>query len=225
MKNLLAFLTITFPFFCLINPAIGQDPIKEIEGIELQQSIFEAVDKNRVLVLTSEADAKSHLSEENFEKLAKSVDFETQRVVILAWRGSGGDSVTYDVAESWPEQISIRFKRGMTRDLRPHQKVFALRSNVSCSVEGNPVDLNRKVKSDAYARVEIKGTLEQDGEIYSVALDGSNLTLDLQDDAELMESAKSLLGKSVLVTGNLVGGTGDHGSNWMVKVKTLKSSD
>lgn len=225
MKNLPSFLTITFSLWIAVNSTVAQDAIKEVEGIELQQSIFEAVDKNRVLVLTSEEDAKSHLSEANFEKLAESVDFETQRVVILAWRGSGGDSVSYDVAESWPEQISIRFKRGMTRDLRPHQKVFTLRSNVSCRVEGNPVDLNRKAKNNSYIRVEIKGTLQQDAGEFTVTVDGSSMSLDFQDASELMETAEKLLGETVLVTGDLVGSSDNNDPNWRVEVKTLKSGN
>ena len=130
----------------LINLVSGigfaQSALEEIEGITLEDKVFEAVDENRILVLASSEDAERNLSEENFKKLSDQVDFDTQRVVVFAWRGSGRDRVSYSIAESWPEQISFQYERGMTRDLRSHTKIFALRSNVSCTVGENAVELN-----------------------------------------------------------------------------------
>ena len=43
------------------------------------------------------------------------------------------------MAESFPEHISFSLKRGRTRDLWPHRKVYALRGNVRCSVGGKAI--------------------------------------------------------------------------------------
>jgi hypothetical protein len=42
----------------------------------------------------------------------------------------------YEVAESFPEQITFSLKPGLTRDLRPHVKIFALRANVKWRMKG-----------------------------------------------------------------------------------------
>ena len=68
--------------------------------------------------------------------LGSQVDFEKQFLLVLAWQGSGGDRLNYTVAESFPEQIFFSMKRGLTRDLRPHMQVYALRSNVRWSIQG-----------------------------------------------------------------------------------------
>lgn len=200
MNRFIAVFTIALlPLFAAQYTA-AQDPIEEIRGFEYQPSLFDAVDENRVLVLRSEEDAKTHLSESNFERLLESVDFETQTVVVLAWRGSGGDRVKYKIIKSWPEQISMRFEEGMTNDLRTHQKFFALSSNVSCYVEGNEVTLN----TDGYFLVEMKGKLDrQDDGTYTLAAKSARVTLDFKGNEELIKTAESLIGKSANVAGYL----------------------
>ena len=43
--------------------------------------------------------------------------------------------MSYHVLQSYPEQIVFVRKPGMTKDLRSHAKVYALRSNVKWSVK------------------------------------------------------------------------------------------
>ena len=66
---------------------------------------------------------------------AAAVDFKKQFVLVFAWQGSGGDTLSYHVLESYPEQIAFMRKPGMTKDLRSHAKVYALRSNVKWRVK------------------------------------------------------------------------------------------
>ena len=68
-------------------------------------------------------------------KLAKKIDFEKQVLIIFTWAGSGQDQLSYEVAESYPEQIFFRYQRGFTKDRRSHQYVFVLRKNVKWSVK------------------------------------------------------------------------------------------
>lgn len=65
----------------------------------------------------------------------KEVDFARQIVLLFAWLGSGQGNLTFTVAESYPEQVSFTYKTGLTRDLRTHGCVYALRSNVQWSVK------------------------------------------------------------------------------------------
>lgn len=73
--------------------------------------------------------------EDTRKKFAKLVDFDKQVMLIFYWRGSGQDKLTYDVAESYPEQVFFQYKRGFTKDLRPHRYAFVLRKNVKWSVK------------------------------------------------------------------------------------------
>lgn len=110
------------------NPKVA--PITRIKKAKTKPGIFKAAKLKRPLVLKTEKDATAYFTADGLAVLKKQVDFKDQIVLVFAWRGSGSDKLTYSVAESYPEQIFFKYKRGLTRDLRPHVYVFALRSNV-----------------------------------------------------------------------------------------------
>jgi len=110
------------------DAAIG--PIQAIKGVTPKPSIFRAATRNKPLSIRSEEDAAAHFPQTALATLKKQVDFTQQTVLVFAWRGSGQDRLTYAVAESFPEQVFFKFRPGRTRDLRPHMRIFALRSNV-----------------------------------------------------------------------------------------------
>ena len=115
--------------------ASAQEPIVAIKAspvnIAFKNSAF-----NKPIVVKSKEEATKLFGKEAVATLVKAVDFKKQFVLVFAWRGSGGDRLNYTVAESFPEQITFSRQFGRTRDLRPHSKVFALRSNVKWSVQG-----------------------------------------------------------------------------------------
>ena len=90
---------------------------------------------NKPLVLDSLKAAAPYFTKKALAVLKTKVDFARQKLLIFAWRGSGQDRLTYSVAESYPEQIHFRYRRGRTRDLRPHVYLYALRSNVRWRVK------------------------------------------------------------------------------------------
>ena len=106
-------------------------PIQAVKGVKPKPSVFKAAGRNKPLVIRSEAEAAEHFGDAAAGALIKQVDFKQQIVLVFAWRGSGQDRLAYSVAESFPEQISFTFRPGRTRDLRPHMRIYALRSNVS----------------------------------------------------------------------------------------------
>src|SRR5262245_20201259 len=60
--------------------------------------------------VTSDEELKKAIPDEATRKrIAKLVDFKEQTLLIIAWQGSGGDNLTYTVAESDPEQIVFSF--------------------------------------------------------------------------------------------------------------------
>jgi len=122
---------VILPIIASAEPAgAAIDPIRAIKGITPKPSIFQAASRNKPFVIRSEKDASEQFPASAVAALKKQVDFKQQTVLVFAWRGSGQDKLTYNVAESFPEQVFFKFQFGRTRDLRVHMKIFALRSNV-----------------------------------------------------------------------------------------------
>jgi membrane-bound inhibitor of C-type lysozyme len=120
---------------CLtVCAAQAQEPIAAVTVSPEQRIVKDAV-WNRPIAIASRQDAAACFSAEAMNELGSQVDFEKQFLLVFAWQGSGGDRLSYTVAESFPEQIFFSMKRGLTRDLRPHVHVYALRSNVRWSIQ------------------------------------------------------------------------------------------
>jgi oxalate decarboxylase/phosphoglucose isomerase-like protein (cupin superfamily) len=87
-------------------------------------------------VVSSEEDLKKAIPDDDTRKrVGKLVDFKEQKLLVFAWKGSGGDKLAYTVAESYPEQITFTVTAGKTDDLRSHVHLFAVRKNVKWAVK------------------------------------------------------------------------------------------
>lgn len=106
-------------------------PIISIKKISPKPSVFRNFSLKDPIVIKTAEEALKYFSESNAKLLSAQVDFEKQLVLVFAWRGSGGDRLSYTVAESYPEQVSFKYKRGRTKDLRPHLYIYALRNKVT----------------------------------------------------------------------------------------------
>ncbi len=134
-KNMIRWITGIATACIMVGMASAQEAIVSIKA-KPDSSIFKNSNFNKPIVVKSKEEAAKHFGKEAIATLVKAVDFKKQVVLVFAWRGSGGDQLNYTVAESFPEQITFSRQFGRTRDLRPHAKVFALRSNVKWSVKG-----------------------------------------------------------------------------------------
>jgi len=90
---------------------------------------------------TSAAELTKAFSKELAEEIAKTVNFKNEYVVVQQWAGSGGDKMTLKLDG---KKVSFDTKRGLTRDLRSHFKVFAVPN-------GYTVDLPKMGVKDAPA--------------------------------------------------------------------------
>jgi hypothetical protein len=133
---------LTLPLSLLfVWTAVGEEPplkgpaIVAIEGVPAQAAVFRDATRQKPLVFKTAEQAAKYFEEQALQKLKKKVDFDNQILLVFAWRGSGQDQMTYLVAESWPEQIRFKYQPGRTRDLRSHVKIYALRRNVTWSVD------------------------------------------------------------------------------------------
>ena len=100
-------------------------PVKEVQVIAPQ-------DKLIFIEINDIATAKKHLKGDSL-KTAEGTNFEATTILLVQWSGSGGDQLSYDVAESFPEQILFKMRRGMTMDYRRHNHLFLLRKGVTYS--------------------------------------------------------------------------------------------
>jgi hypothetical protein len=114
-------------------------PVGPIKKLALKQSrdsfgkVMAKSSRKKPLLIEDAATAAKYFSKDELKALAKEMDFKTQKLVVFAWSGSGGDKLTHAVMESYPEQIRFQCKRGRTKDLRSHWYVYALRKNVTFS--------------------------------------------------------------------------------------------
>jgi hypothetical protein len=67
------------------------------------------------------------------DALGKQVDFAKEKLVVFAWAGSGQDKVTAGAVKD--KTAAFTYTRGLTRDLRPHVKVFAIPKDATPKVE------------------------------------------------------------------------------------------
>lgn len=113
----------------------GTEPITELNDIHTKAAVFTDASITKPLVLKSLKNGSKYFDEKSLTEISKAVDFEKYIVLVFAWKGSGQDRLDYIVLESFPEQIAYTYTRGRTKDLRPHVKVYVLRSNVKWSVQ------------------------------------------------------------------------------------------
>ena len=207
----------------------ADEPIRELD-IKPNEAAYR--NRGRVptpILVQSSQEAEPYFERRELARLLEQVDFKKQFVLVYAWRGSGQDRLEYDVAESYPEQIVFRYTPGRTRDLRPHSRVYVLRSNVRWTTpDGRPGQLKPKPPAE-YFRVEILGKLNSEvmaigGETTGVILTARGLTveLDFSEQPELRRKASQLNGKMVVVKGDLAAKRGvEIRTRWIVQVNSL----
>jgi len=80
------------------------------------------------------------------QKYSKHVDWEKQVVLVFRWSGSGQDQLETRTTGNEPVNVHFVYRRGRTRDLRPHLKLFAIERGVQWIVESGPVARPRPLK-------------------------------------------------------------------------------
>ena len=209
-----------------INAGWAGEPIVEIAEVKVPEFTLESgLDggKKPLLLQSSDEAAAYFGATKNLATLKDKVDFSKQKVLVFAWRGSGQDRIVYEVLESFPEQIRFSYQRGRTRDLRPHLKVFAVRSDVKCIADGRIVS-NLEIKKDGQwiprqlpladlsegkaVEVRVRGILIDGiiaigGETTGTTIRFGKTTweLNLKNEKTLRRAAGILNGKPVVVSG------------------------
>ena len=114
----------------LFAAPVNHDPITELKHLSAEEAVFKVASRTKPVVVKSLKNGAKYFGKEALAKISKAVDFEKERVLVFAWKGSGQDRFQYVVKEFFPEQIMFSCKRGRTKDLKSHLKVYVLRSDV-----------------------------------------------------------------------------------------------
>lgn len=100
-----------------------------VREIAVKPGGFPKGDMGKPTLITS-ADELAKVSEleGSLETIKKKIDFSKEKLVYFAWSGSGQDKVTVDVNRDKNGGTLVAFilTRGRTKDLRGHQRLFAL---------------------------------------------------------------------------------------------------
>jgi hypothetical protein len=114
------------------QPEDKTPPIDLVKAMP-EKSVFKDAAWDKPIVIKSAEEAAKHFDKRGLGVLTKEVDFKKQYVLVFAWRGSGKDQLSILAAAGVPDQLTFALQPGLTRDLRFHSYVYALRSNVKWS--------------------------------------------------------------------------------------------
>jgi len=87
-------------------------------------------------VTSAEELAKLIGDKEALGKVLKVVDLKKEYLLVFAWAGSGGDKIALkEVSKGADGPVAVfTYTRGLTRDLRQHQKLFAIPNGTSFKI-------------------------------------------------------------------------------------------
>lgn len=110
--------------------AAGTPVIKEIQ-VSSQGAIRGGFGKPNVLK-TAASIGKAFPDLQTQTAIAKQFTAQEQQLLLFRWAGSGQDRLTHEVVDG---KIVFTYQPGRTRDLRRHQKLYAVRKGVSWEIK------------------------------------------------------------------------------------------
>jgi hypothetical protein len=64
------------------------------------------------------------------------VDFNKELLLYFAWSGSGGDKLSFKVADGKKEPVVVfSYSRGLTDDVQMHYRLYAVAKNATWRIE------------------------------------------------------------------------------------------
>ena len=87
-------------------------------------------------IASTEELAKNGVTAKSADELAKKVDFAKEKLVVLAWSGSGQDKITPELkTEDKKATALFSYTRGLTRDLRQHIHLYVIPKDAEVKLE------------------------------------------------------------------------------------------
>ena len=121
-------------FALAAEPRKASDPPARSIAIDGANRQFPAGNADKPTVITNEKElAAAFTDKETQARLTKEIDFTKEKLLFFAWSGSGQDQLTAG-AQKVSEEIIFTLKRGRTRDLRSHFRLFAVEKEAKWKV-------------------------------------------------------------------------------------------
>lgn len=116
------------------EPRRPTDPPARVIAVDGANRQFPAGRAEKPTVITNEKElAAAFPDKETLARLTKEIDFTKEKFLFFAWSGSGQDQLTAG-AEKVAGEIVFTLKRGRTRDLRSHVRLFAVEKEAKWKV-------------------------------------------------------------------------------------------
>lgn len=116
------YLAIVLPILMAVVTIQAEEKPASIPAIDITLKEFPKTKITDYLTVTDEKKLKEAITDkDSFEKIK--VDFTKQKVIIFAWSGSGGDTLT---ATGDAKEVTLTHLRGKSKDLRGHTKAFVV---------------------------------------------------------------------------------------------------
>jgi hypothetical protein len=112
----------------------GDSPVRAIEVKDLKLGKAEGSVMKPQIIASAEELAKAIPDEATLAKVKKEVDFGKQKLLFFAWSGSGGDKLGFSSNDKGTE-VTITYKGGLTRDLRPHYYLLVLPKDATYKID------------------------------------------------------------------------------------------
>ena len=112
-------------FLALGDPLIQPLKLKSPLTTKLRGNVLSPYSAN------SKEELAKLLGPRQAEDIEKQMSFETHRVILFQWAGSGQDALVSTINDS---VVTFHYTRGRTRDLRQHLKVFAIDREMTWTV-------------------------------------------------------------------------------------------
>ncbi len=103
----------------------GESAVRAIDTKGLNLGKAEGEVMKPQIISSAEELAKAIPNEEALAKIKKEVNFGKEKLLFFAWSGSGGDKLGFSTNDK-NTGVTVVYKAGLTRDLRPHYYLLVL---------------------------------------------------------------------------------------------------
>jgi hypothetical protein len=110
--------------------------VKKLTGIALAGTNERGSPTEPTIIADADALARAFPDAKAQARIKEQVDFAKQQVVYFRWAGSGQDRITSrEVKDGAKVMVIFDYTPGLTRDLRQHQELFAVRKGIPHKIE------------------------------------------------------------------------------------------
>jgi hypothetical protein len=113
------------------RPLVREIEVKDLGSDDLARELTRG-GFDKPIVIESDQELRKVFTDKTVQRLDRKINVDTQKLLLFAWSGSGGDQLDYRVELN---EVMFQFKPGLTKDERRHIELFALNQGTKYHVE------------------------------------------------------------------------------------------